>query len=141
MRRTLGSAGAVAQVAGGYRLDADAGRQRTGRAVPGDGRPRRSGGGAGEGVRGGDLPILSPAAVNVAAPAGALGQRHESAVVLGAAARLRGAHDRTDPQVSEVTRRGRAVLGEEAFAAAYEKGWELDAQTAVTEVDPARLRR
>ncbi|MFI6599376.1 BTAD domain-containing putative transcriptional regulator [Nonomuraea sp. NPDC050536] len=88
-----------------------------------------------------DLPILSLVAVNAAALAEAHGRHHESAVLLGAASRLRGAHDRTDPQVRDLTRRGRAALGEEAFAAAYGKGWELDGKTAVTEVDPARLRR
>ncbi|GLY76269.1 hypothetical protein [Actinoallomurus iriomotensis] len=88
-----------------------------------------------------DLPILSVVAVSTAALAEAYGRHHESAVLLGAASRLRGAHDRTDPQVRELTRRGRAALGEEAFAAAYGKGWALDGRTAVTEVDPARLRR
>lgn len=88
-----------------------------------------------------DLPILSLVAVNAAALAEAQGRHHESAVLLGAASRLRGAHDRTDRQVRELTRRGRAALGEEAFAAAYGKGWKLDGKTAVTEVDPARLRR
>jgi tetratricopeptide (TPR) repeat protein len=87
------------------------------------------------------LPILSVVAVNVAALAGAHGRHHEAAVLLGAASRLRGTHDRTDRQVRELTRRGRAALGEETFAAAYGKGWELDRKTAVTEVDPARLRR
>ncbi|WP_214410163.1 BTAD domain-containing putative transcriptional regulator [Sphaerisporangium fuscum] len=88
-----------------------------------------------------DLPILSLVAVNAAALAEAHGRHHESAVLLGAASRLRGTHDRTDPQVRELTRRGRVALGEEAFAAAYGKGWELDGKTAVTEADPARLRR
>ncbi|MDX2933617.1 AfsR/SARP family transcriptional regulator [Streptomyces ipomoeae] len=88
-----------------------------------------------------DLPILALVAVNVAALAEAHGRHHESAVLLGAASRLRGAHDRTDRQVRDLTRRGRAALGEEAFAAAYGKGWELDRRTAVTEVDPARLSR
>ncbi|MCA2224736.1 BTAD domain-containing putative transcriptional regulator [Nonomuraea aurantiaca] len=88
-----------------------------------------------------DLPIMSLGAVTAAALAEAHGRHHESAVLLGAASRLRGAHDRTDQQVRELSRRGRAALGEEAFAAAYGKGWELDGQTAVTEVDPARLRR
>jgi hypothetical protein len=87
-----------------------------------------------------DLPILSLVAVNVAALAEARGRQHESAVLLGAAARLRGAHDHTDRQVRELTRRGRAALGEEAFAAAYGKGWQLDGMTAVTAVDPSRLR-
>lgn len=88
-----------------------------------------------------DLPILSLVSVNAAALAEAHGRHHESAVLLGAASRLRGTHDRTDRQVRELTRRGRAALGEGAFAAAYGKGWELDGKTAVTEVDPARLRR
>ncbi|MFI9839230.1 BTAD domain-containing putative transcriptional regulator [Nonomuraea sp. NPDC051941] len=69
-----------------------------------------------------DLPILSLVAVNAAALAEAHGRHDESAVLLGAAARLRGTHDRTDQQVRELTRRGRAALGEEAFAAAYGKG-------------------
>ncbi|GAA3237679.1 BTAD domain-containing putative transcriptional regulator [Nonomuraea helvata] len=88
-----------------------------------------------------DLPVLSLVAVNAAALAEAHGRHHESAVLLGAASRLRGAHDRTDRQVRELTRRGRAALGEEAFAAAYGKGWELDGKTAVTEVDPVRHQR
>ncbi|MEV4021003.1 AfsR/SARP family transcriptional regulator, partial [Nonomuraea angiospora] len=87
-----------------------------------------------------DLPILSLVAVNAAALAEAHGRHDESAVLLGAASRLRGTHDRTDQQVRELTRRGRAALGEDAFAAAYRKGWELDGRTAVTEVDPARPR-
>jgi hypothetical protein len=75
--------------------------------------------------------------VNVAALAETRGRQHESAVLLGAAARLRGAHDHTDPQVRELTSRGQAVLGGEEFAAAYAKGWELDGKTAATAADPA----
>ncbi|KAB8195488.1 AfsR/SARP family transcriptional regulator [Nonomuraea phyllanthi] len=84
-----------------------------------------------------ELPILSLVTVNVAALADARGRHHESAVLLGTAARLRGAHDHTDPQVRELTRRGQAVLGGEGFAAAYARGWELDAETAATATDPA----
>ncbi|MGP3917230.1 AfsR/SARP family transcriptional regulator [Nonomuraea sp. 10N515B] len=84
-----------------------------------------------------ELPILSLVTVNAAALAETRGRQHESAVLLGAAARLRGAHDHTDPQVRELTRRGQASLGREEFAAAYAKGWELDAKTAVTTADPA----
>ncbi|WP_404189484.1 AfsR/SARP family transcriptional regulator [Streptomyces tauricus] len=87
----------------------------------------------------GDLPNLSLVAVTVAALAEARGCPREAAVLLGAAARLRGAHDRTDRQVRDLTRRGRAALGAAAFAAAYEQGWDLDARTATTVVDPARL--
>ncbi|MGP3965185.1 AfsR/SARP family transcriptional regulator [Nonomuraea sp. 3N208] len=84
-----------------------------------------------------ELPILSLVTVNAAALAETRGRQHESAVLLGAAARLRGAHDHTDPQVRELTHRGQAALGGEEFAAAYAKGWELDAKTAVTRADPA----
>ncbi|MEV8363600.1 BTAD domain-containing putative transcriptional regulator [Streptomyces niveus] len=85
-----------------------------------------------------DVPILAVVAVTTAALAEAYGRPHESAVLLGAAARLRGAHDPTDPQVRELTARGRAALGEEAFAAAYGTGRRLDRGAATAEVDPAR---
>ncbi|MFI5894114.1 ATP-binding protein [Actinoplanes sp. NPDC051513] len=88
-----------------------------------------------------ELPVLSPVTVNAAALAATRGRHHESAMLLGAAARLRGAHDHTDPQVRELTRRGQAALGPEEFAAAYAKGWDLDPETAVTAADPARLHR
>ncbi|MEV6131456.1 BTAD domain-containing putative transcriptional regulator [Streptomyces violaceusniger] len=86
-----------------------------------------------------DLPILSLVTVKAAALAETRGRHHESAVLLGAAARLRGTHDHTDPQVRELTGRGEAALGGEEFAAAYAKGWELDGKTAVAVADPARL--
>jgi hypothetical protein len=84
-----------------------------------------------------ELPILALVTVTAAALAEARGLHHESAVLLGAAARLRGAHDVTDPQVRELTGRGEAVVGEAEFAAAYAEGWELDWQAAVTAADPA----
>ena len=87
-----------------------------------------------------DLPLLSLVAVNAAALADAHGEHHEAAVLLGAASRLRGAHDRTDRQIGELTRRGRAALGDDVFAAAYAKGWELDGKTATTAVDPTGRR-
>ncbi|MCK2218588.1 winged helix-turn-helix domain-containing protein [Actinomadura sp. ATCC 31491] len=88
-----------------------------------------------------DLPILSQVAVHVAALAGSYGRQRDAAVLLGVAARLRGAHDRSDRQVRELTRRSRAALGADAFGAAYREGWTLDARTAATEADPARLHR
>ncbi|GAA2692271.1 BTAD domain-containing putative transcriptional regulator [Actinoplanes palleronii] len=87
-----------------------------------------------------DLPMLAVVAVQVAAVAGALGRARESAVLLGVASRLRGAHDRTEPLVRELTARGRAELGEDSFGTAYTGGWHLDAETAVTATDPSRLR-
>ncbi|MGW7532212.1 hypothetical protein [Amycolatopsis sp. NPDC054798] len=50
-------------------------------------------------------------------------------MILGAAARLRGAHDRTDLQVRALSSRARLTLGEERFAEAYESGWQLPAPT------------
>ncbi|MET1072452.1 MAG: BTAD domain-containing putative transcriptional regulator [Umezawaea sp.] len=84
-----------------------------------------------------ELPILALVTVNSAAIAGTRGLPHESAVLLGVAARLRGAHDHTDPQVRDLTRRGRTALGEDGFTAAYARGWELDGATAVAAADPA----
>lgn len=77
-----------------------------------------------------ELPIVSLVTVTSAARADALGQHHEAAVLLGAASRLRGTHDHTDPQVLELTRRGWNALGEEKFAAAYADGWELGVEEA-----------
>jgi predicted ATPase/DNA-binding SARP family transcriptional activator len=86
-----------------------------------------------------ELPILSQVAVHTAALAETRTRHHESAVLLGAAARLRGAHDHTDPRVRDLVHRGRAALGEDEFAAAYARGWELDAETAAETADPSRL--
>nr|GID88979.1 hypothetical protein Ade03nite_79030 [Actinoplanes derwentensis] len=83
-----------------------------------------------------ELPALAPVTVTAAALAAARGQQHESATLLGTAARLRGAHDHTDPQVRELTGRGRAALGLEEFEAAYATGWELAPATAVTAANP-----
>ncbi|AQW54654.1 hypothetical protein [Streptomyces violaceusniger] len=46
----------------------------------------------------------------------------------------------SDPQVRTLTSRGRAALGDERFAEAYETGRQLAAPTALTRADPARLR-
>jgi hypothetical protein len=86
-----------------------------------------------------DMPMVATVAVTVAGLAALYGRHRDAAVVLGAAARLRGAHDRTDPQVRTLSHRGRAALGDEHFAEAYEIGWQLDAPTALTLADPARL--
>ncbi|NJP97541.1 AfsR/SARP family transcriptional regulator [Nonomuraea sp. FMUSA5-5] len=100
--------------------------------LPGAGRAVREACAAALATR--ESPILAGVAVSAAALAQAHGRQDEAAVLLGAAARLRGAHDRTDPQIRELTRRGRAALGGDAFAAAYAKGWEMDAESATTAV-------
>ncbi|XEM67006.1 BTAD domain-containing putative transcriptional regulator [Amycolatopsis sp. cg5] len=86
-----------------------------------------------------DMPVVAAVAVSVAGLAALHDRYADTAVILGAAARLRGAHDRTEPWVRDLTRRGQAALGEENFAAAYGKGWRLDSAAAMSEVDPARL--
>ncbi|GGK77914.1 AfsR/SARP family transcriptional regulator [Mangrovihabitans endophyticus] len=87
-----------------------------------------------------DMPILAMVSVTVARLAALHGRFRDTAVLLGAAARLRGAHDHTDRQICGLSRSGRAALGDDGFARAYEAGWELDVPAALTRTDPARLR-
>jgi hypothetical protein len=87
-----------------------------------------------------DMPILATVTETVAASAGLYGRYQDMAALLGTAARLRGAHDRTDLQVRALSDRGRTELGDEGFAAAYEQGWQLTRPAALTAADPARLR-
>ncbi|GIE91389.1 AfsR/SARP family transcriptional regulator [Actinoplanes regularis] len=86
-----------------------------------------------------DMPILSLVAVGAAGLADLLGRHRDVAQLLGAAARLRGSHDPTALDVAELTRRNRAVLGDDGFAEAYAAGWALDAGTALARVDPGQL--
>ncbi|MFJ4658526.1 AfsR/SARP family transcriptional regulator [Nocardia sp. NPDC088792] len=88
-----------------------------------------------------DLPIVATVAVTVAGLAALYERFDDVAVLLGAAARLRGAHDHTDPQIRALSGRGRAALGTKRFDAAYDIGWRLDAPAAITRADPAELRR
>ncbi|MEV8636645.1 BTAD domain-containing putative transcriptional regulator [Streptosporangium sp. NPDC051023] len=88
-----------------------------------------------------DMPIAATVAVTVAGLAAWYGRHRDVAVILGAAARLRGAHDRTDPQIRTLSGRGQAALGDERFAEAYEIGWQLAVPVALTLADPARLHR
>ena len=87
------------------------------------------------------MPILSMVAVTAAALAELRGRPREVAFLLGAASRLRGTHDRTDPQINELAQRGREALGEDVFAETYETGWTLEMNSASARVDPARLRQ
>ncbi|HET6500042.1 MAG TPA: BTAD domain-containing putative transcriptional regulator [Amycolatopsis sp.] len=88
-----------------------------------------------------DLPLMALVAVSKAELAGLRRQHRDVALLLGAAARLRGAHDLSDPRIQEMVAHGRTVLGEDVFAAAYQDGWRLDGKTASLQVDPARPRR
>jgi hypothetical protein len=88
-----------------------------------------------------DMPIVSMVAVTAAGLAELYGRYDDVALLLGAAARLRGTHDRTDRQINAMIGRGRTALGEAVFAEAYQTGWQLESKTASAQVDPARLRR
>ena len=87
-----------------------------------------------------DMPILSMVAVTAAAVADLNGRHRDVAFLLGAAARLRGTHDRSDPRIATMIGRSRAALGEEASAEAYQTGWQLNSKAASAQIDPG-LRR
>jgi len=85
-----------------------------------------------------DMPILADVGVAVAALALARSAPVEAARALGAAARVRGAEDPTNPAVARLASLLRERLGE-AFPAAYDAGWTLDPGAAADRLDPARL--
>lgn len=63
-----------------------------------------------------DLPVVATVAVTVAGLA-ELHERHrDAAATLGAAARLRGAHDPTDPHIHTLSTRTRTALGDKDLA-------------------------
>ncbi|WP_328477938.1 AfsR/SARP family transcriptional regulator [Actinoplanes sp. NBC_00393] len=88
-----------------------------------------------------DMPILAMVSVAAAGLAVLRGRHRDAAVLLGAAARLRGSHDHTDLGVAEVSGQVRAALGDAGFGEAYAAGWSLDAAAARSLVDPARLNQ
>ncbi|MGX6449015.1 ATP-binding protein, partial [Patulibacter sp. S7RM1-6] len=64
-----------------------------------------------------DQPIIARVGVAVAAVASGLGDAAAAAEILGAAARLRGAEDRTHPDIARLAARLRGTLGDAAYAA------------------------
>ncbi|MFG1924690.1 BTAD domain-containing putative transcriptional regulator [Cryptosporangium sp. NPDC048952] len=80
-----------------------------------------------------DGPLLATVTVTLA---GLAEPDDDVAVLLGAAARLRGAHDRTDPRIRSLAAGARAALGDEKFDAAYERGWRFTVEEALTRADP-----
>ncbi|MFD6156453.1 BTAD domain-containing putative transcriptional regulator [Nocardia sp. NPDC060256] len=88
-----------------------------------------------------DLPLVATVAVTVAGLAAHYDRHRDAAVLLGAAARLRGADDPTDPQIDTLSKHCRTALGDERFAEKYQTGRQLTTRLALTQADPARLRR
>jgi tetratricopeptide (TPR) repeat protein len=91
-----------------------------------------------EGLGTHDMPILATIAVSVAQLAHALGLHRESAVLLGAGARLRGADDFTDRRITGLREELRAQLGAD-LDEAYAEGRALDRDEALARIDPERL--
>jgi hypothetical protein len=85
-----------------------------------------------------DMPILAAVGVCTAALAQALGRAEAAAVMLGAAAKVRGSDDLTDPPVAWLTDTLRQTLGGR-FAEKYAEGKGLALPRAVAALSPARL--
>jgi hypothetical protein len=86
-----------------------------------------------------DMPIVAMIGVTLAWLEQRRGRAGESAEILGAAARLRGAEDPTHPEVARLTARLRERLGESAFTERFERGRALDRDGALARLDPRRL--
>ena len=86
-----------------------------------------------------DMPIAAVAGVAMAALAHAVGEPETAAIMLGAAARLRGSDDLTDPAISLLTDDLLQALGE-TFTEKYAEGKGLGAARAVAALAPERLR-
>jgi predicted ATPase/DNA-binding SARP family transcriptional activator len=86
-----------------------------------------------------DQPIVALVGVAVAAFASRAGDASAAAEILGAAARLRGAEDRTDPEIARLTAHLRETLGDEAFAAAFAAGRRQERDAALRRLDPATV--
>ncbi|MEU4619428.1 BTAD domain-containing putative transcriptional regulator [Actinoplanes sp. NPDC023801] len=86
-----------------------------------------------------DMPIIAMVAVTAGGLAALRGRLRDAAMLLGAAARLRGSHDHTDLYVTQVAMQARSVLGDKEYGEAYASGWALETAAAQSLVDPARL--
>jgi predicted ATPase/DNA-binding SARP family transcriptional activator/tetratricopeptide (TPR) repeat protein len=90
-----------------------------------------------------DMPLLSVAIIGFAQLALAEGDPEHAAVLLGLADTIRGMPDAGDPDVAEAAAATRAALGEDRFAAAYQRGAEIsrDDVLAVVRREPADRQR
>ena len=86
-----------------------------------------------------DMPLVATVGVVVAALAVQRELPVPAAELLGAAARLRGAEDRTHPEVARLTAELREALGDAGFATAFERGRALDRDDALRRLDPQAL--
>jgi len=86
-----------------------------------------------------DLPILANLGVSVAALAAELGQYETATLMLGAAARLRGGDDFTDPLIARTLQLVRAHWPQ-GEVAAYQQATELSVADCTALLDPTTLR-
>ncbi|MDQ8043310.1 MAG: BTAD domain-containing putative transcriptional regulator [Patulibacter sp.] len=84
-----------------------------------------------------DMPIVALVSLSSIALAAHDGRFVDGAQMLGAAARLRGANDDSNPEVVRLTTLLREALGDDAFAEAFSAGRALDRDDAVKRADPA----
>jgi hypothetical protein len=84
-----------------------------------------------------DMPVIASVGVTLADIAARSGDAPGAAVMLGAAARLRGADDRTARDVAELTDLLRVELGADQFTALYTQGKALDRTAAIERLDPS----
>ena len=83
-----------------------------------------------------DMPIVAAIGVTIASLAQRRGRDDDSAELLGAATRLRGAEDLTHPEVARLTATARGRLGDKAFDAAFHRGRALSQDGALARLDP-----
>ncbi|MDO9355503.1 MAG: tetratricopeptide repeat protein, partial [Solirubrobacteraceae bacterium] len=91
------------------------------------------------GVGTSDLPILAMVATAVARLALHDGKARDAAEILGAAARMRGSADLSNPEVARLRARLTDELGETTFAELFEAGHALDREAGAARVDPTKL--
>ncbi|HEX4700248.1 MAG TPA: BTAD domain-containing putative transcriptional regulator [Actinomycetes bacterium] len=87
-----------------------------------------------------DLPIVAVTGIATAAVAAAMGQYSDAAELIGAASRLRGSDDPTQPMIAQLVERVREQLGTAAYEKPLAVGRAMDRAEAVARLDPATLR-
>jgi predicted ATPase/DNA-binding SARP family transcriptional activator len=83
-----------------------------------------------------DMPVVAAVGVSLAEVTAASGDPAQAAVMLGAAARLRGADDPTACEIVRLTERLRGELGHERFDQLYADGKALDREAAIERLTP-----
>lgn len=83
-----------------------------------------------------DLPIIAAVGVVVAEATVAAGSPSDGAEMLAAAASLRGAEDETDPEIARLTATLHEALGDDGYAAAWQRGHALERAAAIVRLAP-----